>query len=318
MFRSYHFQWNNLNAICIANDLSRDKMVICPEYGGSLLELVIGGETLIKVDDHFPEKYRFQSAILSPFPNKIRKGMYTFDGKDYQLKTNDASMKNAAHGLLYNKKFTVESLNCDSENAEISLGYLYDLEDNGYPFKFKLIVTFHLQCTSGITISFQVTNLSDHIIPYGMGFHPYFQLGCPLSEIKLTIPSCEKLEFDNENFPTGDSSIWHYFSKGKAIGSENFNNCFWIKEPNGHFNIGIQRENLFPKFKVWFETGTNKFNFFQLYTFPNANEIAIEPMTCVPDSFNIKFGLIHLEAGKVISTKFGICIENPIVESESH
>ena len=317
MFRSYQLIWNNLNAVCITNDLSQDRMVICPAYGASLLELVIGGETLILVDDLFPANYRFQSAILAPFPNKIRKGIYSFDGKDYQLSTNDASKKNAAHGLLYNKKFTVESLICDTENGKISLGYIYDNEDMGYPFKFELIVTFHLQWNRGITVSFQVTNLSDQLIPYGLGYHPYFQLGCTLSKIRLTIPDCEKIDFDPDNFPTGHSTGWNDFSSGKSIGSDLFNNCFRVKETGTPFNIILQRENLFPVIKFWFETGTNKFNFFQLYTLHNANEIAIEPMTCVPDAFNNKFGLIYLEAGKIFSTKFGICIENPVVESES-
>jgi aldose 1-epimerase len=285
-------------------------MVICPEYGATILELVVAGETLIKVDDHFPENYQFQSAILSPFPNKIRNGIYDFEGKDYQLTTNDAAMKNAAHGLIYNKKFTVESLNCDADNAEIRLCYIYDNEDIGYPFKIKLIVTFYLQCSSGLTITFRVTNLSNRVIPYGMGFHPYFQFGCPLSETKLIIPECEKLDFDNDNFPMGDSIRWNDFSGGKTIGSVKFNSCFWVKEPNGHLNIEIQRDNSFQNFKLWFETGVNKFNFFQLYTLHNTNEIAIEPMTCAPDAFNNKLGLMYLKSGTEISTKFGIQVEN--------
>jgi aldose 1-epimerase len=176
MFKNEPVRWNTLNAVYISNDRTGDKMVIVPELGATLLELVLAGKTLIKVDEQFPDNYLFQSAILSPFPNKIRSGVYHFSGKKYELEKNDSSRKNAAHGLVYNKPFDVEFMNCSSKYAEIGLGYTYDHDDNGYPFKYHLSVSYLLKSDSSLTIIFQVTNLSDRIIPYGMGLHPYFQL----------------------------------------------------------------------------------------------------------------------------------------------
>ena len=47
-------------------------------------------------------------------------------------------------------------------------------------------------------------------------------------------------------------------------------------------------------FTIWQETGKYKYNFLQVYTPPHRKSIAIEPMTCAPDAFNNKDGLIVL------------------------
>lgn len=100
MFESSFLKWNDLDVICLLNDQTGDKMMIVPGFGATLLELVLSEKTIIKVGEQFPESYRFESAILSPFPNKIRDGVYHFAGGKYELEKNDAIKKNAAHGLL--------------------------------------------------------------------------------------------------------------------------------------------------------------------------------------------------------------------------
>lgn len=45
-------------------------------------------------------------------------------------------------------------------------------------------------------------------------------------------------------------------------------------------------------------TFSTKENFLQLYIPPDRTSIAIEPMTCTPDVFNYKKGLLELASGE--------------------
>ena len=48
--------------------------------------------------EHKPTRSGF--PILFPFPNRIRDGRFTWNGKEYRLPTNDPSGKNAIHGFV--------------------------------------------------------------------------------------------------------------------------------------------------------------------------------------------------------------------------
>ena len=69
---------------------------------------------------------------------------------------------------------------------------------------------------------------------------------------------------------------------------------------------------------MWQETGTNKYNFLQVYIPPSREMIALEPMTSNIDAFNNKDHLIILEPGKKWSASFGFYLTNSVIESNEN
>ena len=98
-----------------------DTVVVLDNGQGSFLEIapalgfnayrwhVPDGELLYADPKFFEENKPTRSGIpvLFPFPNRIRDGRFSWDGKDYQLPTNDPSGKNAIHGFVCHKPWRV-------------------------------------------------------------------------------------------------------------------------------------------------------------------------------------------------------------------
>ena len=59
--------------------------------------------------------------VLFPFPNRIRGGQFTWEGKTYQLPANDPAMKNAIHGFACRRPWRVVDQGTDgSTNAWVT------------------------------------------------------------------------------------------------------------------------------------------------------------------------------------------------------
>lgn len=61
--------------------------------------------------------------------------------------------------------------------------------------------------------------------------------------------------------------------------------------------------------KLWQETGADKFNYLIIFTPPQRESIAIEPITSNINSFNNKEGLIILQPDETFSAGFGLKLE---------
>jgi aldose 1-epimerase len=53
--------------------------------------------------------------VLFPFPNRIRDGRFTWDGREYRLPPNDPAMKNAIHGFACRRPWRVVDQGADAE-----------------------------------------------------------------------------------------------------------------------------------------------------------------------------------------------------------
>src|SRR5712691_5710938 len=81
--------------------------------GGKTLELLYADPQLF--DNGRPT--RSGIPILFPFPNRIRAGRFTWEGKEYQLPLNDSTQKNAIHGFPCRKPWRVVGQGADECQA---------------------------------------------------------------------------------------------------------------------------------------------------------------------------------------------------------
>ena len=58
--------------------------------------------------------------ILFPFPNRIRDGRFSWDGKEYRLPINDPSGKNAIHGFACRRPWRVVGQGADASSAWVT------------------------------------------------------------------------------------------------------------------------------------------------------------------------------------------------------
>ena len=298
----------------LVNAETGERAVILSGAGATLNELTtrIAGELANVVDGYEDERdfaahhsIQFKGAKLSPFPNRVNKGHYRFDGKSYQLDINFLGEGHSIHGLLYGVPFKEVERWSNQEEAGVALSYQYTGDAPGYPFEFTINLSFTYQANQ-LTCRTVVVNKGPKPMPLGDGWHPYVTTGSPIDELHLQFPSIDKIEIDSDMIPNGRSSKYRRFRSLAPLRGEQFDDCFKLEEGDGTARTVLSDPQKGVSLTVWQETGKEKYNYLQIYTPPERKSIALEPMTGPPDVFNNGIGLIRLAPGAQTSFSWGI------------
>ena len=148
--------------------------VIDVENGASLLSL-----TWLKPDgDRFEILHPCPPAtpardggcfIMAPFANRIDGGRFEFNGRTIQLPLNRPDDGLAIHGFSRDRKWEV--LAGDGFSLRVRDQYH---GDGSILFAYTLVQAITLD-EDGVELSLELTNLAAATLPYGFGFHPWFQ-----------------------------------------------------------------------------------------------------------------------------------------------
>lgn len=297
--------------LCLINKEKKIRLCVLPELGGMLQSLDIRRNkewVPILWTSEYPIEFitkhlaTYSGSKLFPFPNRINGGNYCFNNKKMQLPCNEPAFPHALHGLVYNKPFQIES-----SHQILKLTYRYDGEIEGYTFPYHLNISYIVQ-ENGITITSEVTNMGNTLMPVGDGWHPYIALGGKVDDWNLSLPG-NKYYLTNEKYiPTQETALFPH-KNNTLIGDIELNHCFEIHQPESDYCVTkISNPNTGIGVEVWQKIGTAQYNYVQYYIPKERNCIAIEPMTCIPDAFNNKIGLILLTPGESQNWMFGIKI----------
>ncbi|MFB3041995.1 MAG: aldose 1-epimerase [Candidatus Poribacteria bacterium] len=254
----------------------------------------------------------YGNPILFPFPNRIRGGEFTFEGKTYRFDKRSKS-PTSIHGLLLNKPYRVESTRADDESATL----ICSLDSREfpevirqYPFPFELKITYTLKAAI-LTMDIEIENLGDVNMPMGFGIHPYFRvLLSPESSpnnVRITVPVAKYWELDEVLVPTGrilNVSEDLDLQIGKPFEGMKFDHVF----TEVHLSNGVSRciiDDQDAKIRLILEADA-QFRELVVYTPPNRPSICFEPYTCPTDAINLETrgidaGVIVLKPGEEFS-----------------
>lgn len=278
------------------DSISGTKAKIQLSYGASLNELNI--RNIKVITNLYPLDYKktYPSSILFPFANRINDGQFNFNGSNYKLQCNEKQLNNAIHGLVYNKAFLVDELKKFENHAEIKLYYEELNPPTGYPFKFRVELTYKLT-NEFLSLKINVINLDDKKLPFTVGWHPYFK-SVDLDKSKIQFDCIKKIKCNKNNIALGFEP---FNSKMPlSLRKRRFDDAFVLENPDVKFFT--------PEYDLVLKS-SEKESFLQLYTPMNTNAIAIEPMTGVSDSFNNKIGLKKLSPGQSYSIEWQVSIK---------
>lgn len=286
---------------------------ILPAWGGNLNELilsnngmlhsVIAGDTSIEGLNGRPANF-YRGAKLSPFPNRIAAGSYAFRNQVYTLHANDGP--HALHGLLWNCAFRVVHEEAASDFAAVELAYDYISNYSGYPFSYSISIVYRLEA-SRFSCSTTIHNRGNATLPIGDGWHPYVHVN-NMDTLKLKLPEHKQLEM-HACIPTGNYVTSDFFFGDVLLKDLELDNCFELLATDGIVETELIDEDRDLIISVWQQCGNKGYRFVQLYTPSDRGSIAIEPMTCAPNAFNNKNGLIELEPDEQARFTFGIRLQ---------
>lgn len=291
-----HNKEQELNYLTLESVDNNSNAKICLELGGSLQELKLNNNSIIK--DLHPLTYEttYASAVLFPFSNRIKDGKYTFKQKQYQLHINRKEENNALHGLVYNKAFNVIKKDFSNNYASVTLSYTEIKRVKGFPFYYSIFLTYTLT-QSTINLKVTLNNLDENPLPFTIGWHPYFN-SSNLFNSCLVFESNKKILFDKRMITTGIENI--ETENTFEIKDKKLDDCFVLNSNQMQFKT--------PDYSLAL-LSSSKENYLQLYTPSKSNTIAIEPSTGVSNSFNNKLGLQVLNARECYSIDWTIKLD---------
>ena len=297
-------------------------MSIIPGFGGLLRRLVLRkGNDLLSVIKA-PESPQalladesYASALLYPFPSRIRHGIYRFEGEDYALPMNETNRDNALHGFVRDKPFAVVSQETTDTYARLVLRYDYTGSVTGYPFPFALTVTYELiqgnQLSFGgfpkdrmcaMRMSYSALNNGTGSSPSAFGWHPYFTMSQEsVDNMTLSLPARSTIGLDDDMIPNGQQTPEQ--AATISLKDQTLDTPFALEptalpaagEPFVETILTSQKTGV--RLIVGQQTGPGKLNFLVCYTPLRRDSVAIEPLTANVNAFNTGDGLAVLEPG---------------------
>lgn len=278
----------------------------------SLTSLRFRGMQIIK--EFTPELGRqfYAGQVLAPWPNRIRDGEYSIDNILYKIPVNEYERNTALHGFLNAESWSLLKFS----EQEISFKTITNKKEY-YPFRLEIIVLYQL-FQSGLKVTVTAKNLSFMPAPYGVGFHPYviLEIEREFHDWFLQIPADRYMKVDEERYlPTQMEACRKDnfdFTNLKQIGNIKINHAFKFansKEENTIFLLNAQGEGIYlrcDKSIPWVEIYIPGHD----HNSENQNFVAIEPMSCPPDSFNSGVDLVWLHNTEVHNFSFMLGIQN--------
>ena len=134
------------------------------ELGAGLRTLEHRGTPLVTSYDADQLPPHGAGQLLSPWPNRVDGGRYSFDGAEYHLALSEPARGNAIHGLTRWAPWT----RTGHDRGEVTLRSVPHGQQ-GYPFAVQVDVTYRLDAETGLHVSVTATNKGSRPAPWGTG-----------------------------------------------------------------------------------------------------------------------------------------------------
>ncbi|MFP4546796.1 MAG: aldose 1-epimerase [Fidelibacterota bacterium] len=306
---------NNLKTIRLINHQSGEYISIVPDYGANVNEMVLEKKgklySIIKgyrTKEEFDNHDRFYNAPLFPFAGRLPEGIYHFDGKSYQFDINDRQLNAALHGFLYNQPMKLESEIIKKHKAAITFVFNTEKFTDSYPFSLKISIKYTLS-EKGFTSQTTIENQGDRKAPAAYGVHPYFRFDKKVDELKMMIPTEKETVLNKQLVPLGEIKANSEFIMPGKIRGRVFDNGFQFPRQERIMNTELTDETENCTINIWQETGSHKFNFLLIYTPPDRESIAIEPLSGNINSLNSGDDLMILNPGQSATLSWGVYLK---------
>ncbi|HEY8937038.1 MAG TPA: aldose epimerase family protein [Cyclobacteriaceae bacterium] len=273
-----------------------------PDKNGVLEDIVLGYDSLAGYLKESP----FFGAVVGRYGNRIAKGKFTLDGKEYTLAINNGV--NALHGGVkgFDKVFwTIEEVT-SAEGPALKLSYLSKDMEEGYPGNLKAEVIYTL--TDNNELRFDYTATTDKTTVVNLTQHSYFNLtGNAKRDIldhELMLISDEIVPVDKTLIPTGKlrkvANTPFDFTTAQVIGKRINNKDEQIEMGGGYDHCFVLRD------------ASDSLKLAAVLTEPTSGR-KVEVYTTEPGiqfySGNFLTGSITGKGNVVYARRFGLCLE---------
>lgn len=311
MYKIIETPFDNFLKLKLESADGKDHCTLVPAFGATVIDLKLNEQVVLDTYDNADEMLayrRMKSALLFPFPNRLKEGRYIWNNDAYQFFINDSITGNALHGFGLDKKFVIVKQESSERGCSCTCRYEYNGELPAYPFPFTMEVKYVLESEGRFFVKMSFYNDGAEAIPVGLGWHPYFKIGKIIDDLTMKISPCEMIGVDQQMIPTGKRYEYDEFATTKKIGSTVLDNCFYFFEnKNRKAEVVLASEE--TEIRFWQKTGEGQLNYMQIFTHPDRQSIALEPMSCNVNAFNNGEGLAVLLPNEKLEVNCGMQVK---------
>lgn len=273
-----------------------------PNKAGVSEEVVLGFNNL----EQYTKPNPYFGALIGRFGNRIAKGKFTLDGKEYKLAANNGA--NALHGGpegFHRVIWTAEEAK-GGDVATLKLKYLSKDMEEGYPGNLTVFVTYTLNNDNSLDVLYEATTDKKTVV--NLTQHSYFNLSGdftkPILDHEITIDADKLVPVDADLIPTGKltdvTNTPFDFRKPKVVGKE-------IEAKDDQIKKGLGYDH------CWVLNNQDKGDRFAASAYDPTSGRLLEVFTDQPGiqfySGNFLDGTLPMRNGGTYAHRTGFCLE---------
>ena len=276
--------------------------------GASLREYTVDGRDVVLPFDESQIPPAFSGAVLAPWPNRLRDGVYSYDGVAYEVPLTEHLRNTALHGLVAHTTFETT----DAGATSVTLEHVI-VPTHGYPWPVRVRLTYALTA-AGLHVTAEGTNLGGTTAPYGIGFHPWLSPGDGLlDDCTLQVDAARHVTVDDRLLPTGTERASGDLDLRTARPLRGLDlDDAWIdvlRDADGlsWIRLGCPDGRTVA---MWADGATQAWQVCTGDTVAliSRRGVAAEPMTCIADAFRTGNDLVHLAPGAGHTITWGLAL----------
>jgi len=221
-------------SVSISNYGGRVVSLLVPNKNNKLTDVVLGYDS---IGAYRKKGEPFFGALIGRYGNRIAKGKFTLEGKEYQLQLNDGV--NTLHGGtdgFFGKVWDAKQL----DSTKLELTYVSKDGEAGYPGKLDVKVIYTLTEDNSLQIDYEATTDKTTIV--NLTNHAYFNLNgegdSTILDHELMIDANAYTPVDSTLIPTGKlqpvAGTAFDFNKAKLVGKQIGDNDEQLKFGKGY------------------------------------------------------------------------------------
>lgn len=273
--------------------------------GGDLLTITSlrhRGEELLLDPRALPPAYRVHGrragiTLLHPWANRLGDDAYTAAGVAARVPAGDPAVSRDPHGLAIHGLALADAWRVTTAASAEAQAVARFAEHPAFPYTHELSVAFTLDADS-LTVITELRGAGERAVPVAFGWHPYFVL--PHAERaawRLELPPRRHLPFDARGLPDGPAR--EEPAEAQALGDRTFDDGYdglsddaVLGLSGGGRAIRIALLEGYPAAQV--------------FAPPDADVVALEPMTAVTDALRTGRGLEATAPGRTARATFSV------------
>lgn len=246
----------------------RSSELLCeikPELGGCISGLWWKGIPVLRstVAQGLHSVRQSASYPLVPYSNRVGNALLQWQGREYPLVRNWQPDPHSIHGVGWERPWLVQ----EATGTHTQLVYEHR-SDDAWPFDFEASQTIRIDANA-LEMGVSITNRCASVVPVGLGWHPYF---VKRVDARVRFDATGRWEMGDDKLPTHRA-----ISTGVdgACASLEVDHCF------DGWNGMVQLHDAELHVRM-----VSSLNHLVVYTTPERDTIAIEPVSHVNNAVN--------------------------------